>query len=74
MSDVAEALRVAMPQALARLVSATRDLPAAEDALQEAVLKALERWPTTGLPGNPAGRFTGGDWLIRPRIEADPAR
>jgi RNA polymerase sigma-70 factor (ECF subfamily) len=58
MSDVAEALRVAMPQALARLVSATRDLPAAEDALQEAVLKALERWPTTGLPGNPAG------WLV----------
>lgn len=34
------------------------DLDAAEDALQEACLRALARWPTAGLPDNPAG------WLL----------
>lgn len=34
-------------------------LALAEDALQTAVLRALERWPQQGLPANPAG------WLYR---------
>jgi RNA polymerase sigma-70 factor (ECF subfamily) len=34
------------------------DLGAAEDAVQEACVAALERWPATGVPGNPLG------WLI----------
>ncbi len=35
------------------------DLQLAEDSLQQAVLAALEQWPTRGLPGQPVG------WLVR---------
>ena len=44
-----------------RLATLTRmlgDLQLAEDALQEAFLSAIERWPLDGLPANPAG------WLV----------
>ncbi|MBS2026561.1 MAG: RNA polymerase sigma factor [Deltaproteobacteria bacterium] len=41
--------------ALARLV---RDLDLAEDLAQEALVAALETWPTTGIPDNP------GAWLM----------
>jgi len=27
-----------------------------------------------GLPGKPAGTFTGGDWLIRPRVDTMKVR
>jgi RNA polymerase sigma-70 factor (ECF subfamily) len=40
------------------LVRMLRDVDAAEDALQEAVVIALERWPIDGRPLNPAG------WLL----------
>ncbi len=36
----------------------TGDLDAAEDAVQDACVAALERWPATGVPGNALG------WLI----------
>jgi len=36
----------------------TRDLAGAEDALSEALLKALTAWPRDGVPQNPAG------WLL----------
>jgi RNA polymerase sigma-70 factor (ECF subfamily) len=35
------------------------NLDLAEDVTQEALLKALQNWPYTGIPGNPAG------WLFR---------
>jgi RNA polymerase sigma-70 factor, ECF subfamily len=44
--------------AVASLARLTGDLGAAEDAVQDACVAALERWPATGVPGNPLG------WLI----------
>jgi RNA polymerase sigma-70 factor, ECF subfamily len=44
--------------AVATLCRVTGDLGAAEDAVQDACLVALERWPAAGIPGNPLG------WLI----------
>ena len=44
---------------LAILVGSVRDFDLAEDVLQDAVVIALERWPTEGLPGNPGG------WLLQ---------
>lgn len=56
--DEAELLRRIYPGVLARLVRHTRALAEAEDALQDAVLKALERWPEDGVPDEPAA------WLL----------
>jgi RNA polymerase sigma-70 factor (ECF subfamily) len=44
--------------AVAALCRVTGDLGAAEDAVQEACVAALERWPAAGVPDNPVG------WLI----------
>lgn len=44
--------------AVATLCRLTGDLGAAEDAVQEACVAALERWPAAGVPGNALG------WLI----------
>ena len=43
---------------LSVLISSLRDFDLAEDALQEAVTTALERWPNDGVPPNPGG------WLV----------
>ncbi len=43
---------------LARLVKSVRDLDLAEDALQEALLGALNQWPKTGVPDAPRA------WLL----------
>ena len=60
MSDpVAAALREAWPRALAALHRHTGALERAEDSLQDAVLKALARWPDEGIPDRPHA------WLIR---------
>jgi RNA polymerase sigma-70 factor (ECF subfamily) len=40
---------------LSLLVSRTRRLDLAEDALSEAFASAAQRWPVQGCPGNPAG-------------------
>ena len=40
---------------LSLLVARTRRLDLAEDALSEAFARAAERWPTVGIPTNPAG-------------------
>ena len=45
-------------QVLAVLIGALRDFDLAEDALQEAGLLALERWPRDGIPDRP------GAWLL----------
>ncbi len=44
--------------AVATVCRLTGDLDAAEDAVQDACVVALERWPVAGVPGNALG------WLI----------
>jgi RNA polymerase sigma-70 factor (ECF subfamily) len=61
MTDIAwidKALVSARPQAVAALLRYFRDLDAAEEAFQEACLRALKTWPTNGPPRDPAA------WLI----------
>ncbi len=61
MTDLAwieAALIAARPRALGALVRYFRDLDIAEEAFQNASLKALENWPTNGPPREPAS------WLI----------
>ena len=53
-----EALRVEGAKVLATLARLTGDLGLAEDAVQEAVVTALERWPASGVPDNPAAWLT----------------
>lgn len=43
---------------LASLVGSLRDIELAQDALQDALLVALERWPAEGIPRNPAAWLT----------------
>ena len=45
-------------QVLATLIRATGDWELAEEAFQEALLSALERWPAAGIPPNPAAWLT----------------
>lgn len=61
MSDLAwidAALRGARPQALGALLRYFRNLDRAEEAFQEACLRALRTWPVNGPPRDPAA------WLI----------
>jgi len=61
MTDLAwidAALTSARPQALAALLRYFRDLDIAEEAFQEASLRALKTWPRNGPPRDPAA------WLI----------
>lgn len=43
---------------LASLIGTLDDFDLAEDAMQEAFLVAMERWPTDGIPANPGGWIT----------------
>jgi len=43
---------------LAALINTVRDFEVAEDALQDALLVALERWPIVGIPRNPSAWIT----------------
>lgn len=52
------ALTSARPQAVAALLRYFRDLDTAEEAFQEASLRALKAWPEKGAPRDPAA------WLI----------
>jgi RNA polymerase sigma-70 factor, ECF subfamily len=52
------AVKTARPQALGALLRYFRDLDVAEDAFQEACLRALTNWPRTGRPRDPVA------WLI----------
>src|SRR5512132_779016 len=61
MTDVAwteAALTSARPQVLGALLRYFRDLDRAEEAFQEACLRALKTWPQNGPPREPAA------WLI----------
>src|SRR5262245_21359695 len=43
---------------LATLIRRLGDFDLAEDALQDAIARALERWPAEGIPANPAAWLT----------------
>ncbi len=45
-------------QILATLISTVRDFALAEDALQDAVVTALQQWTVEGVPRNPAAWLT----------------
>jgi RNA polymerase sigma-70 factor, ECF subfamily len=55
---IASLLNAARPQAVAALLRYFRDLDAAEEAFQDASLRALKAWPRNGPPRDPAA------WLI----------
>lgn len=55
---IGAALTAARPQAVAALLRYFRDLDVAEEAFQEACLRALKSWPANGPPRDPAA------WLI----------
>lgn len=50
---VAEVARRSHGRLLALLAAPTGDIPAAEDALADALERALTRWPVDGVPANP---------------------
>ncbi|RWO42129.1 MAG: RNA polymerase sigma factor [Mesorhizobium sp.] len=55
---ISTAISTARPQAMGALLRYFRDLDAAEEAFQDACLRALKNWPTNGPPRDPAA------WLI----------
>ena len=71
------ALTAARPQAIGALLRYFRDLDTAEEAYQEACLRALQSWPRNGPPRDPAawlilvGRNAGLDGARR-RARQDP--
>jgi len=50
--------RIEAPRLIAGLARMVRDVGLAEDIAQDALVVALERWPTSGIPDNPAA------WLM----------
>ena len=58
MAWIDAALTAARPQAVGALLRYFRDLDTAEEAFQEACLRALKSWPVNGPPRDPAA------WLI----------
>jgi RNA polymerase sigma-70 factor, ECF subfamily len=51
-------LRIEGGRVLATLIRLTGDIGLAEDALQDAIVTAIEKWPVTGMPRNPAAWLT----------------
>src|SRR5688572_32014418 len=50
--------KIESPKLIAALARMTRDVGLAEDLAQDALVAALEQWPTEGIPRNP------GAWLM----------
>jgi RNA polymerase sigma-70 factor, ECF subfamily len=55
---IAAVFRIEFPRLVARLARLTREVGRAEELAQDALVVALERWPTDGVPDNP------GAWLM----------
>jgi RNA polymerase sigma factor (sigma-70 family) len=55
---VAAVWRIESPKLIASLTGIVRDVCLAEDLAQDALVSALEQWPTAGIPRNP------GAWLM----------
>jgi RNA polymerase sigma-70 factor (ECF subfamily) len=58
MADLAEAIRAEGGRVVATLTRVLGSIDAAEDALQDAAVVAMERWPRDGVPDNPAAWLT----------------
>ncbi|WP_426566233.1 RNA polymerase sigma factor [Angustibacter sp. McL0619] len=58
MDDVESAFRAAHGSAVATLTRIFGDITLAEDAVQDAFVAAVDRWPRDGVPDNPAG------WIV----------
>jgi RNA polymerase sigma-70 factor (ECF subfamily) len=58
MDDVERAFRVAHGPAVATLTRIFGDITLAEDAVQDAFVAAMGRWPREGVPANPTG------WIV----------
>ncbi len=56
--DLAESVRREGGRVLATLTRQFGSLDLAEEAVQDAVVRALEKWPDSGVPANPAGWLT----------------
>ena len=50
--------RIESPRLIAGLTRIVRDVGVAEELAQDALVAALEQWPTSGVPSNP------GAWLM----------
>ena len=57
-SDIARVFREEHGRAVSVLIRVLGDIDLAEDAVQDAFTRAVERWPRDGLPPSPAG------WII----------
>ncbi len=57
-SEIERVFRTEYGRAVAVLVRVFRDIAIAEEAVQDAFVAAVERWPSAGLPPSPAG------WII----------
>ncbi len=57
-SDVERTFRQEFGRAVATLVRLLGDIDLAEEAVQDAFVVALQRWPTAGVPPNPGG------WIV----------
>ena len=53
-----QVVRSEYPRILATLIRVTGDVDLAEDAVQEAVLRALQTWPRDGVPDEPRAWLT----------------
>lgn len=58
LSWISNVISAARPQAMGALLRYFRDLDTAEEAFQDACLRALKNWPQNGPPRDPAA------WLI----------
>src|SRR3954463_4216067 len=58
MPDIGEIFRAEYGRAIAVLVRVFGDIDVAEEAVQDAFVAAVQRWPPSGLPPSPAG------WII----------
>ena len=57
-SEIERVFREEYGRAVAVLVRHFGDIDVAEEAVQDALVAAVQRWPSTGLPPSPAG------WII----------
>src|SRR4051794_41805699 len=57
-ANVAQVFRAHYGKAVAVLVRLLGDIDAAEEAVQDAFLTAVQRWPEDGVPPSPAG------WIV----------
>ena len=56
--EISRVFRAESGRILASLIALTRDFDLAEDALQDALVVALDRWPRDGMPDSPAAWLT----------------